>query len=87
MSLTAGAADDLADDLSRFVGLDRDELRRAVRETFASWRHEAEHAGIRRDELVERLIARLRLVQRDETDDLALRVAQLEHRVRLLESD
>ena len=35
---------------------------------------------------VDRLIARLRLVQRDETDDLALRVAQLEHRVRLLES-
>ena len=86
-SLTAEAADDLADDLARLVGLDRDELRGAVRDTFASWRREAEHAGLRRDEVIDRLIARLRLVQRDETDDLALRVAQLEHRVRLLESE
>ena len=86
-SLTAEAADDLADDLARLVWLDRGELRGAVRDTFASWRRDAEHAGLRRDEVIDRLIARLRLVQRDEADDLALRVAQLEHRMRLLESE
>jgi polyhydroxyalkanoate synthesis regulator phasin len=85
-SLTASAADDLADDLARLVGLERDDLRRAVRETFSSWRRDAEQAGLGRDELIDRVIAKLRLVRRDETDDLALRVAQLEHRVRLLES-
>jgi polyhydroxyalkanoate synthesis regulator phasin len=84
-SLTAEAADDLADDLARLVGIDREDLRRAVRDTFAGWRRDAEQAGLRRDEVVDRLITKLRLVQRDETDDLALRVAQLEHRVRLLE--
>ena len=86
-SLTADAADDIADDLARLIGLDRDDLRRAVRETFAGWRRDAENAGLRREELIERLIAKLRLVQREEADDLALRVAQLEHRVRLLESE
>jgi polyhydroxyalkanoate synthesis regulator phasin len=85
-SLTAEAADDLADHLARFVGLERDDLRRAVRETFASWRREAESGGHRRDELIDRLIAKLRLVQREDADDLELRVAQLEHRVQLLES-
>jgi polyhydroxyalkanoate synthesis regulator phasin len=85
-SLTAEAADDFADDLSRLVGLDRDELRTAVRDTFASWRRDAENAGLRREELIARLIVKLRLVQREEMDDLALRVAQLEHRLKLLES-
>jgi len=85
-SLTAEAADDFADDLSRLVGLDRDELRTAVRDTFASWRRDAENAGLKREELIARLIVKLRLVQREEMDDLALRVAQLEHRLKLLES-
>jgi polyhydroxyalkanoate synthesis regulator phasin len=86
-SLTAQAADDLADELAGLVGIDRAELRRAVRDVFASWRRDAEQAGLRRDEVIDRLIARMRLVQREEIDDLALRLAQLEHRVRLLESD
>jgi polyhydroxyalkanoate synthesis regulator phasin len=85
-SLTAEAADDLADELARLVGIERDELRRAVRDVFASWRRDAEKAGLRREEAVDRLIAKLRLVQREEADDLALRLAQLEHRVRLLEA-
>jgi polyhydroxyalkanoate synthesis regulator phasin len=85
-SLTAEAADDLADDLSRLVGLDRDELRTAVRDTFASWRRDAENAGLKREELIARLIVKLRLVQREEMEELALRVAQVEHRLKLLES-
>jgi len=56
-----------------------------VRDTFASWRRDAENAGLRREELIARLIVKLRLVQREEMDDLALRVAQLEHRLKLLE--
>src|SRR5262249_7141768 len=86
-SLTAETADDLADEIARLAGFDRDELRGIVRDVFAGWRRETANAGIRKDEMVERLIAKLRLVQRDETDDLALRVAQLEHRLRLLEAD
>ena len=61
-TLTAGAADDLADDLARRVGIDRDEMRAAMRDAVMGWR-------------------------REEHDDLALRVAQLEHRLRLLERE
>jgi len=84
-SLTAEAADELADDLARRIGVERDELRRVVRDTVASWRRDAEHAARRREEGLERLVGRLQLARRVEIDDLNLRVAQLEHRLRLLE--
>jgi polyhydroxyalkanoate synthesis regulator phasin len=86
-SLTADAADDLADDLARRVGIDRDEMRAAVRDVLMGWRREASRLGGHRGEARERALARLGLVRRDEHDDLVLRVAQLEHRLRLLERE
>ena len=59
----------------------------AVRDTVASWRAEVERLGERRDEALERALARAGLARREELEDLALRVAQLEHRLRLLERD
>lgn len=81
------AADQLADDLARRVGADRDAMRSAVRDTVASWRAELERLGARREEALERGLARAGLTRREEFEDLALRVAQLEHRIRLLERD
>ena len=81
------AADELADDLARRVGADRDAMRDAVRDTIEAWRNEAERLGARRDEAVERALAKSGLARREEVDDLTLRVAQLEHRIRLLEHD
>jgi polyhydroxyalkanoate synthesis regulator phasin len=86
-TLTAGAADDLADDLARRVGIDRDEMRAAMRDAVTGWRREAARLGVQRGEARERALARLGLVRREEHDDLALRVAQLEHRLRLLERE
>jgi polyhydroxyalkanoate synthesis regulator phasin len=86
-SLGLEAADEMADDLARRVGVDRDAMRGAVRDTAASWRAEFERLGARRDEAVERALARAGLARREEVEDLALRVAQLEHRLRLLERD
>jgi polyhydroxyalkanoate synthesis regulator phasin len=86
-SLTADAADDLADDLARRVGIDRDEMRAAVRDALTGWRREAARLGVHRGEARERALARLGLVRREEHDDLALRVSQLEHRLRLLERE
>jgi polyhydroxyalkanoate synthesis regulator phasin len=85
-SLTAEAADELGDDLARRVGIESEEMRRALRDALRGWRREAERLGVRREEAFERAIARFGLVRREEHDDLALRVAQLEHRVRLLEN-
>jgi len=84
-SLGFEAADELADDLARRVGVDAAEMRAAVRDTLASWRREAERMGERRGEMGDRAFEKLGVVRRDEVDDLALRVAQLEHRIRLLE--
>ena len=84
-SLTVEAVDDLADDVARRVGIDRDEMRNAVRDAVASWRAEAERFGSLPSEASEKAFQRLGLVRREEAEDLALRVAQLEHRVRLLE--
>jgi polyhydroxyalkanoate synthesis regulator phasin len=85
MSMTAEAADDVIADLARRVGIDRDEMRAAVRDAVASWRAEAEKIGSIPSDASEMALKRLGLVRREEVEDLALRVAQLEHRVRLLE--
>ena len=60
-TMSVEAIEEIADDLARRVGVERDAMREAVSDTVASWRSEVE--------------------------DLALRVAQLEHRLRLLERD
>ena len=78
-------ADAVADELARRVGVERDQMRTALRDTIASWRREAERLGVRGDEVSERTLARLGLARRETVDDLELRVAQLEHRLRLLE--
>ena len=86
-SLGVEAAEELADDLARRVGVDRDSMRQAVEDTVASWRSELDRLGARRDDAVERALAKAGLARREEVEDLALRVAQLEHRLRLLERD
>jgi polyhydroxyalkanoate synthesis regulator phasin len=84
-SLGFEAAEEMADELARRVGVDRDAMRAAMQDTIASWRAELERLGARRDEAIERALQRTGLVRREEVDDLALRIAQLEHRIRLLE--
>ena len=86
-SLGLEAVDEVADDLARRVGVGREALRDAVRDTVTSWREELDRLGNRRDEVVERGLARAGLARREDVEDLALRVAQLEHRLRLLERD
>jgi polyhydroxyalkanoate synthesis regulator phasin len=81
------ALDELADELARKVGVDVSDMRSAVRDTAVAWRREAERLGTRGDDAVERALERLGLARREELDDLALRIAQVEHRLRLLEGD
>jgi polyhydroxyalkanoate synthesis regulator phasin len=85
ISLGSEAADELADQLSHRIGVDRDEVRAALRDTATSWKAEAGRIGARQDDLTERALRKLGLVRREEVDDLELRIAQLEHRLRLLE--
>ena len=86
-SLGAEAANELADDLAQRLGMDRDEMRGAMRDAVRGLRDEAGKVGLRGDETVERVVHRAGLVRREELDELALRLAQVEHRLALLERD
>lgn len=84
-SLGVEALDAIADELGRRVGVGRDEMRTAVRDTVESWKREAERVGVRGDGIAERAWSRVGVVRQETHDELELRVAQLEHRLRLLE--
>jgi polyhydroxyalkanoate synthesis regulator phasin len=85
VSLTAERADQLADGLAEKGGLRRDEARALVHELTSRWRGDAQRLGEQAGEGLAGLFRQLGLVTRDEFDELELRVAQLEHRLRLLE--
>jgi polyhydroxyalkanoate synthesis regulator phasin len=83
--LTAERIDELAGELSDRGGMGRDEARQLLEDARARWRGDATRIGERAGEGLHDVFAKLGLVTRDELDELELRVAQLEHRLRLLE--
>jgi polyhydroxyalkanoate synthesis regulator phasin len=85
VSLTAERSEALADELAAKGGLRREEARELVEDATARWRGEAGRMGERASAALESLFAELGLVTRDDYEELELRVAQLEHRLRLLE--
>jgi polyhydroxyalkanoate synthesis regulator phasin len=84
-ALAARRGDELADELAKRVGVERDELRAALADVLASWRREAQRLGDTTGEAASRLGAELGVASRDAVEALELRVAQLEHRLKLLE--
>ena len=63
-----------------------DELRSLAEDFTSRWRGDAVRVGESSRRRVQDLARELGLVTRDEWDELELRVAQLEHRIRLLEN-
>lgn len=84
-SLGAEVATDLADELSQRFGIEPEEMRGAVQDALKGLRDQTSRGSARTDEAFDRVVARWGLVRRDEVEELALRVAQLEHRLALLE--
>ena len=84
-SLTAERIDALADDLAERGGLRRDEARALVRDLASRWRGDTVRATERAGSTVHGALKQLGLALREEVEELELRVAQLEHRLRLLE--
>jgi polyhydroxyalkanoate synthesis regulator phasin len=84
-ALAARRGDELADELAKRVGVERDELRAALADVLASWRREAQRLGDTTGEAASRLGAELGVASRETVEALELRVAQLEHRLKLLE--
>jgi polyhydroxyalkanoate synthesis regulator phasin len=85
VSLTAERADALADELADRGGMRRDEARAFVRDLLSRWRGDAVRVGERTGMGMQGALRQLGLVLREEYEELELRVAQLEHRLRLLE--
>ena len=85
VALAAGRADELADEIARRLGMDREEVRAALADIAESWRREAGRVGEQTSSAASRVAEELGIASRDAVDDLALRVAQLEHRLKLLE--
>jgi polyhydroxyalkanoate synthesis regulator phasin len=86
VALTADRADALADELAGRGGMRREEARAAIDELAQRWRGEAVRVTERSSAALETLFQQLGLVTRGDFEELELRVAQLEHRLRLLES-
>jgi polyhydroxyalkanoate synthesis regulator phasin len=86
ISLTAERADALADELAARGGMRRDEARALVRDLVSRWRGDAVRVGERTGAGLQGALRQLGLVLREEYEELELRVAQLEHRLRLLEN-
>jgi polyhydroxyalkanoate synthesis regulator phasin len=85
LALAAGRADDLADELANRLGMDRDEVRAALADALESWRREARRIGEHTGDAASRFAEEIGIASRDAVDELELRVAQLEHRLKLLE--
>ena len=85
VALTAERIDELAGDLAERGGIRRDEARQLIEEAVARWRGDATRLTARAGLGLQGLYTQLGLASRDELEELELRLAQLEHRLRLLE--
>jgi polyhydroxyalkanoate synthesis regulator phasin len=86
VALTAERADELAESLAQRGGMSKEDARARIDEVTNRWRGDAVRVGERAGATLTGALKELGLVTRDEWDDLELRVAQIEHRLRLLES-
>jgi polyhydroxyalkanoate synthesis regulator phasin len=84
-ALTGERADQLADELARKAGIRRDDALELIREVTDGWRREAGRLGERTSDAAQRVVRDIGLVTREEFEELELRVAQVEHRLKLLE--
>lgn len=84
-ALTGDRIEQLADEISSRGGIRRDEAKRVLEDAVSRWRGEAGRVGERAGSTLGAGLRELGLVTREEYEELELRVAQLEHRLRLVE--
>jgi polyhydroxyalkanoate synthesis regulator phasin len=87
VALTGERIEALADALAAKGGMRRDEARETISELAARWRGDGSRLGERAGAGLSAVLRDVGLVTRDEMDELELRVAQLEHRLRLVERE
>jgi polyhydroxyalkanoate synthesis regulator phasin len=88
VALSADKIDALAEQIAARGGIATvEEARAFLNEQVERWREEAARAGAQAGSWLGALAHELGLVTHEESDELELRVAQLEHRLQLLERD
>ena len=85
VALTAERLDELAGALADKGGMRPDEVRRLLEDSLTRWRGDAARLGERAGESMAGAARQVGLVTREEVEELELRLAQLEHRLKLLE--
>jgi polyhydroxyalkanoate synthesis regulator phasin len=85
VALTKERADDLVDELTKRGRMTGEEAREVVDELTHRWRGDAMRFSERTGSTISGLSRELGLVTRREWEELELRLAQVEHRLRLLE--
>jgi polyhydroxyalkanoate synthesis regulator phasin len=85
VALTAERADAIAEELSDRGIARRDDARALIEDLSARWRGDAVRVGEKAGATLESIFRELGLVTRDDIEELELRIAQLEHRLKLLE--
>jgi polyhydroxyalkanoate synthesis regulator phasin len=85
VALTADRAESLADELAERGGMGRDEARQLLEDSMTRWRGDATRVAERAGETLQSVFMQIGLVTREEFEELELRLAQVEHRLRLLE--
>ncbi|HXV57756.1 MAG TPA: hypothetical protein VD704_07805 [Gaiellaceae bacterium] len=87
VALTKDRTEELVDELAGRGKVSREEARTLVDDVVGRWRGEALRMSERAGSTFSGLFRELGLVTRREYEELELRLAQLEHRLRLLEKD
>ena len=87
VALTKDRTEELVDELAGRGKVSRDEARDLGEEIVGRWRGEAVRVSERAGSTFSGLFKELGLVTRRDYDELELRLAQLEHRLRLVEKD
>ena len=85
VALTAERADALADELADRGLARRDEARALIEDLSSRWRGDATRLGERAGAAMDTLFRELGVATKDDLEELELRIAQLEHRLSLLE--
>jgi polyhydroxyalkanoate synthesis regulator phasin len=87
VALTKERTEELIEELSRQGRMSQAEARETVDELMGRWRGEASRLGELAGTGLQSVVRELGLVTRREWDDLDLRLAQVEHRLRLVEGE
>ena len=87
IALVAQHADELATEIAARIGVERDEVRSVIADVLDSWRREAARLGESGGSMAAKAASELGAASREALSDLELRVAQVEHRLKLLERD